>query len=63
MHAGGAAADEAVNGGIDVDPMAALDAATGKKPAFVPAQQRTTVAEAVDATNADEIAIDEDDDE
>ncbi|KAK4696761.1 pre-mRNA-splicing factor SYF1, partial [Phenoliferia sp. Uapishka_3] len=63
VHAGGASAEEAVNGGIDIDPMAALDAATGngKKPAFVPAQQRTTVKEAVDETNADEIAIEDDD--
>lgn len=43
--------------------MAALDAATGKKPAFVPAKERTTVAEVQDAGNADEIAMDDDDEE
>lgn len=52
---------------MDVDPMAALDAAMGaKKPAFVAAKERTTLQgtekEAV-VENADEIALEEDDDE
>ncbi|KAM0747226.1 TPR-like protein [Meredithblackwellia eburnea MCA 4105] len=66
VSAGGAAAQEAVEGGQEVDPMAALDAATGRgpKPAFVPSKERTTVKDTAEAVNEDEIEIeDEDDDE
>lgn len=69
VQAGGAAADEAVHGGVEVDPMAALDAATGQgggiKGAFVPATQGAKIqgTEKVDESNKDEITMDDDDDD
>lgn len=70
VQAGGAAAEEAVNGGVEVDPMAALDKATGgMKGAFVAATKtpgvQGNVAEkaAAPVANADEIAMDDDDDD
>ena len=70
MQAGGAAAEEAVNGGVEVDPMAALDRATGgMKGAFVAATKTPGVQgnaepeKAAPAANADEIAMDDDDDD
>lgn len=68
MQAGGAAAEEAINGGVEVDPMAALDRATGVS-GFVAAtktpgvQGNTEAEKAAPAGNADEIAMDEDDDD
>lgn len=68
VKAGGTTAEEAVHGGVDIDPMAALDAATGmgKQPAFVPAKDRTTLAppeEERELGNADEIEVEDESDE
>ncbi|GAA5898095.1 mRNA splicing protein SYF1 [Sporobolomyces salmoneus] len=73
MQRGQAEAQEAVNGGVDVDPMAALDRATGGTAVrgFVAASNGQKVGgdgtkenEAEEAKgNADEIAIDDDDDD
>ncbi|GAA5935784.1 mRNA splicing protein SYF1 [Sporobolomyces koalae] len=72
IQRGQAEAQEAVNGGIDVDPMAALDRATGTTVrGFVPAASGQKVGgdgtkdgeEEQQKGNADEIAIDDDDDD
>ncbi|GAA5861780.1 hypothetical protein JCM1840_005267 [Sporobolomyces johnsonii] len=73
MQRGGQEANEAVHGGADVDPMAALDRATGQGTAvrgFVAATSGAKVGgdgtkedEAAPQGNEDEIAIDDDDDE
>ncbi|GAA5881294.1 hypothetical protein JCM16303_000115 [Sporobolomyces ruberrimus] len=76
IQRGQAEAQEAVNGGVEVDPMAALDRATGTGTAvrgFVPAASGQKVGgdgtkgdgaeEAQQKGNADEIAIDDDDDD
>ncbi|GAA5853854.1 hypothetical protein JCM3766R1_005383, partial [Sporobolomyces carnicolor] len=75
MQRGQAEAQEAVNGGVDVDPMAALDRATSTTAVrgFVPAANGQKVGgdgtKGDDAEggaskgNADEIAIDDDDDD
>jgi hypothetical protein len=75
VQAGGAAAQEAVNGGAEVDPMSALDAATSSGAggalggAFVAASKTSGVKgnveekEQVVQGNADEIAMDDDDDD
>ena len=59
-----------MHGGMEVDSMAALDAATGgAKPAFVAAKETNSLKgsekekEPVEVGNADEIAMDDDDDE
>lgn len=74
MQKGGQAAREAVQGGDDVDPMAALDRATGGGTAvrgFVAASNGEMVGGQAGAArqdepaqeNADEIAVDDDDDD
>ncbi|GAA6062979.1 hypothetical protein JCM10212_005802 [Sporobolomyces blumeae] len=72
MQRGQAEAQEAVQGGVDVDPMAALDRATGGTAVrgFVPAASGQKVggdgtkeAEPAQNGNADEIDIDDEDDE
>lgn len=66
VQAGAPIGDEAVNGGAEVDPMAALDAATGQKPAFVAAKAKSSLAGEIPApvvSNADEIAMDDDSDD
>lgn len=73
IQRGQAEASEAVNGGLDVDPMAALDRATGGGTAvrgFVPAASGQKVGgdgtkEAAEEQkgNADEIDIEDDDDD
>jgi pre-mRNA-splicing factor SYF1 len=68
VNAGGAAAVEAVHGSVDIDPMSALDTALGvKKPAFVAAKVTPGLAGqgvgTAEVGNADEIALDDDDDD
>ncbi|ORY88655.1 spliceosome complex protein [Leucosporidium creatinivorum] len=73
VQAGGSAAQEAVNGGAEVDPMSALDAATNSGAlggAFVAASKTSGVKgnveekeKAPEQGNADEIAMDDDDDD
>lgn len=67
VQAGAPIADEAANGGgAEIDPMAALDAATGQKPAFVAAKAKSSLAGEIPAPvvgNADEIAMDDDSDD
>lgn len=71
IQRGQAEAQEAVNGGVDVDPMAALDRATGTAVrGFVPAASGQKVGgdgtkenEEQQQGNADEIDIEDDDDD